>query len=434
MDSDTIALIQPDHVFCGFRLATMAETGSILATDQTGTWSFKLPACPYGLVNDCSIGVLDGRIVWIAPNRVLPSFPASVIHIDGSGKLLTPGLIDCHTHLIYAGNRADEWEARLNGTSYEQIARQGGGILSTVAATRTASLDELVRQAHFRLRRLLEEGVTTVEIKSGYGLDVASELKMLNAARRLAEQSEVTVETTLLAAHAVPPEFRNQPDRYIDLVCQEMIPAAVGLCNAVDVFCESIAFDVPQTVRVFNAAQAHGLKIKVHGEQLSHTGISVIAAEMGALSVDHLEYLTDSDCQRLASSSTVATLLPGAFYCLKESKKPPVQSLRSHGVPMGVATDCNPGSSPVTSLLLSANMACNLFGLTPVESLSAITANAARALGIQDDAGSLQPGRSADFAVWNVQSPAEIVYGLGHNPCVGSYRRGQPISRDIKTL
>ncbi len=374
-----------------------------------------------------SIGVRDGRIAWIASDDRLPTFSRETEIVEGDGKLLTPGLIDCHTHLVYGGNRASEWEQRLTGVSYEDIARQGGGILSTVAATRKVSVDELVWSAAKRLARLQSEGVTTIEIKSGYGLDMATELKMLEAAGRLGEQFDVTVVSTLLAAHATPPEFKGDSDRYIDYVCREMIPAAKGRCSAVDAFCEKIAFSVEQTERVFEAALDCGLKIKVHADQLSHTGIVPIAARMGALSADHLEYLSEGDCESISSSNIVATLLPGAFYCLREKQRPPVEALRKHGVPIAVATDCNPGSSPLTSLLLAANMACNCFGLTPSEALAAITVHAAKALGMSDEVGSLKAGLFADFAIWDVNSPAEIIYGIGHNPCVAVYRRGRRV-------
>jgi imidazolonepropionase len=404
----------------------MVAGGTMMARDANSQMIFRAPDTEYGLLHDWDLGVSGQRIVWIAPAANRQTF-SEVNIIVGDGKLLTPGLIDCHTHLVYGGNRAGEWESRLKGVSYEDLARQGGGILSTVAATRLASLDELVASASRRLQRLTAEGVTTVEIKSGYGLNLETEMKMLRAARQLSELFPVSIETTLLAAHAIPPEYHGRANEYVDVVCQEVIPACAEMCSAVDVFCESIAFDVPQTLRVFEAAKAQGLNFKVHAEQLSRTGIAAVAAEMGALSADHLEFLSEADCRTLGLHTTVATLLPGAFYCLNEMQKPPVPSLRRHGVPIAVATDSNPGSSPVTSILLAANMACNLFRLTPAEALAAVTINAARALGIADQIGSLQPGRYADFAVWEVQSPAEIVYGVGHNPCVAVYRRGEPV-------
>ncbi len=403
-------LPKPDSVFTGFRIATMdPERGS----------------AAYGAVNDHAIGVVDGRIAWLVAEEELPAFDDTVDVISGSDRLLSPGLIDCHTHLVYGGNRAREWEMRLGGVSYEEIARQGGGILSTVKDTRSWPEELLVFMALRRLKQLMAEGVTTVEIKSGYGLDLETELKMLRAARTVGEKSGVHVETTLLAAHTVPPEFKGRADEYVDLVCYEMIPAAVELCTSVDAFCESIAFNVAQTKRVFKAARKAGLNIKVHAEQLSHTGSAVMAAERGALSADHLEYLTPDDCRALAEHGTVAVLLPGAFYCLKETQQPPVPALIEHGVPIAIGTDCNPGSSPVTSLLLIGNMGCNLFGLTPEQSFAGMTRNAARALGLQEQIGMVREGLQADFAVWDVESPAEILYGIGTNPCEGSYRGGK---------
>ena len=429
MDSAAVAFARTEQVFRNFRIATMAPAGTTLSalTSNKQDYILSQPDTRYGELEDCSIGVCGGRIQWILPTSSLPILPSDIETTDGEGRWLTPGLIDCHTHLVYGGNRANEWESRLTGVSYEEIARQGGGILSSVKSTRLASIEQLVDDASLRLRRLMEEGVTTVEIKSGYGLDQDNEIKMLEAARELQERHEVAVVTTLLAAHAVPPEFKDKPDEYIDLICEEIIPAAKDKCMAVDAFCESIAFDVDQTKRVFEAAIANGLAFKVHGEQLTSTGISGIAAKMGALSADHLEYLSDADCKVMGETDIVATVLPGAFYCLKETQKPPIDSLRKHGVPIAVATDCNPGSSPVTSLLLMANMACNMFGLTPEESLLAITRNAAQALGLQASVGTFEPGKRADFVVWDVDAPAEIVYGVGHNPCLEVYRAGSRV-------
>ncbi len=348
------------------------------------------------------------------------------IRLIGQGQLLTPGLIDCHTHLIFAGNRADEWAARLGGKTYAEIAQAGGGILSTVRKTRSASEDDLIASAASRLVHLLREGVTTVEIKSGYGLDLATELRMLRAARRLGELFPVRVVTTLLAAHVVPPEFAGRGDDYVSWVCREMIPAATGLCSAVDVFCESIAFSLAQTERIFDAAQSTGLAIKVHAEQLSRTGAAVMAAQRGALSVDHLEHLSEADCQLLATTSTVATLLPGAFYSLREKQLPPVVALLRAGVPIAVATDCNPGSSPLTSLLLAANMACNLFGLTAGQAFAGITGHAAQALGLERECGSLAPGKRADLCIWQANTVPELLYGLGQHPPVDVMFAGEP--------
>lgn len=418
-------LAKVDQIFTGFRLATMAVPGTLLGIDLADTPLLKLGEEAYGTVDNAVIGVASGKIAWIVPASSLTGTERLVETIEGHGRWLTPGLVDCHTHLVYGGNRANEWEARLSGTPYVAIARQGGGILSSVRSTRAASEDELVLSARGRLERLMAEGVTTVEIKSGYGLDLESELKMLRAARRLENDLDISVQTTLLAAHAVPPEFKGRADAYVDLICNEFIPAAKNQCSSVDAFCESIAFDCDQTARVFQAAIDNGLKIKVHAEQLTYTGMAVRAAEMGALSVDHLEYLTDADCEVLASCGTVATLLPGAFYCLHETKMPPIGALRKSGVPIAISTDSNPGSSPVVSLLLMGNMACNLYGLTCEEALVGMTRNAARALALQGQAGTLQPGARADFAVWNVDSPSEILYGVGHNPCVAVYRNGK---------
>jgi len=413
MDQHTIAQRATHKIFRNFQIATMdPEVGE-----------------PYGVLRNSTIEVDDrGKILSILSDSDRREMEDGIEIIDGENDWLTPGLIDCHTHLVYGGCRADEWEARLTGSTYEEIARGGGGILSTVKNTRAASDEDLINSASNRLSRLRAEGVTTVEIKSGYGLDLETELRMLQVAHQLEKRSGIRVEKTLLAAHAVPSEFSGRADDYLDLVCQEIIPAAKNLCTAVDAFCETIAFDVEQTQRVFEAAQAAGLQIKIHAEQLSHTGIAAIAAKMGALSADHLEYLTAKDCETLASCGTVATLLPGAFYCLRETQVPPVEALLENKVPVAIATDCNPGSSPVTSLLLMANMACNLFDLSPEQAFAGITRLAARALGLQDSVGIIRPGMRADFAVWDVESPAEIIFGVGHNPCVSSFRNGTKTS------
>ena len=398
-----------ESVFMNFRVAAMLDSVE-----------------PYGAMHDVAIGVANGVIEWIMPQAELPKFGSEVEIIDGQNQWLTPGLIDCHTHLVYGGNRANEWEMRLGGVPYEEIAKRGGGILSSVTATRAASEDQLVDAAVPRLMELASEGVTTVEIKSGYGLDIDTEFKMLRAAKRVGDRCGVHVETTLLGAHAVPPEFKGRAGQYLDLVCSEMIPAAAreGLCEAVDAFCESIAFDVSQTQRVFDAGLAAGLKIKVHAEQLSNMGMAAEAARMGAISADHLEYLAAEDCPVLAAHQTVATLLPGAFYCLKETQKPPIAALLENKVSIAIATDSNPGSSPMLSLLLAGNMACNLFGLTPELALAGMTRNAAKALALSDR-GEIRVGLRADFAVWSVDSPAEILYQIGGNPCSAVYRDGK---------
>ncbi|HSO18172.1 MAG TPA: imidazolonepropionase, partial [Desulfosarcina sp.] len=340
---------------------------------------------------------------------------------------VTPGLIDCHTHLVYAGNRAAEFEMRLNGATYEEIARAGGGIVSTVRAVRSASESELFEQSAVRLQAMLAEGVTAVEIKSGYGLNTAAELKLLRVARRLGQVLPPTVLPTFLGAHALPPEFAGRADAYVDLVVEEMLPAVVAedLARAVDVFCERIAFTPAQTERVFEAARRHGLGVKLHAEQLSDSKGAVMAARLGALSADHLEYLAPDGAAAMAAAGTVAVLLPGAFYFLRETRKPPVDLLRRHGIPMALATDCNPGTSPTTSPLLMMNMACVPFELTPAEALAGFTRNAARALGMQDRWGTLAVGMQADFAVWAVGEPAELAYGLGGNPCRMTVKSGE---------
>jgi imidazolonepropionase len=369
----------------------------------------------YGIVEDGAVAVKDGRIAWAGPRQDAP--PADREH-DCGGLWLTPGLIDCHTHIVHAGNRSGEWEARLNGASYEDIARQGGGIMSTVRATRAASEADLLRQSAPRIEALLAEGVTTLEIKSGYGLDMASEAKMLRVARRVGELLPVHVATTFLGAHALPPEFVGRADDYIDEVCERMLPALAneGLVDAVDAFCERIGFTHAQTARVFEAARRLHLPVKLHAEQLSDQGGAALVAEYGGLSADHLEHLSAQGAAAMARAGTVAVLLPGAYYFLRETVMPPLAMLRELGVPLAVATDCNPGTSPMTSLLLAMNMACTLWRMTPLEALSGVTVNAARALG-RGDIGTLQPGKRADFALWDIARPADLAYAIGANPC-----------------
>lgn len=367
-------------------------------------------------VEPMAVAVTNGLVTRVSPMSELPaSEQVAGEVIDAGGRLLTPGLVDCHTHLVFGGNRAGEFEARLEGKSYEEIARAGGGIISTVRATRSASEDELFNAALPRLEALMAEGVTTVEIKSGYGLTVEHELKMLRVARRLGRERPVRVVTTLLGAHALPPEYKDDADGYIDLVCNHMIPAAAaeGLADAVDVFCEGIAFSVEQCQRVYAVAKEHGLAIKGHTEQLSNLGGSAAAARAGALSVDHIEYLDEAGVKALAESGTVATLLPGAFYMLRETRVPPIELLRRYGVPMALATDANPGTSPIFSLRLMLNMACTLFRLTPQEALCGVTAHGARALGLQEQTGRIAPGLQADFCLWNTNNPAELAYSVG---------------------
>lgn len=381
----------------------------------------------YGEVRDAAIAVQDGKIVWLGAMADLPTDYVAEQVFDGQGAWLTPGLIDCHTHIVYAGNRSHEFEARLNGVAYEEIARQGGGIISTVKATRAASDEELMQASLPRVMSSLREGVTCLEIKSGYGLDTATEAKMLRVARQLQQDLPVRVTTTFLGAHALPPEFAGRADDYIDEVCERMLPAiaAQGLIDAVDVFCEKIGFTPAQTTRVFEAARKLGLPVKLHAEQLSDQGGAAITAQYQGLSADHLEYLSEAGIAAMREHGTVAVLLPGAYYYLRETKLPPIAALREAGVPIALATDCNPGTSPMTSPLLTMNMACTLFRLTPLEALRGITIHAARALGLQDQIGSLQVGKSADFALWKIERPAELAYMIAVNPCVGRVFEGK---------
>jgi imidazolonepropionase len=369
----------------------------------------------YGIVEDGAVAVRDGRIAWAGPRE---DAPAADREHDCGGLWLTPGLVDCHTHIVHAGNRSGEWEARLNGASYEDIARQGGGIMSTVRATRAASEADLLRASAPRIAALLAEGVTTLEIKSGYGLDLASEAKMLRVARRVGELLPVSVATTFLGAHALPPEFAGRADAYIDEICERMLPslASEGLVDAVDAFCERIGFTHAQTARVFEAARRLGLPVKLHAEQLSDQGGAALVAEYGGLSADHLEHLSAQGAAAMARAGTVAVLLPGAYYFLRETVMPPLALLRELGVPLAVATDCNPGTSPMTSLLLAINMACTLWRMTPLEALRGVTVNAARALG-RGDIGTLEVGKRADFALWDIARPADLAYAIGANPC-----------------
>jgi imidazolonepropionase len=373
---------------------------------------------PYGLIDDAALAVADGAIAWVGARADLPAaWRSGAIEHDAHGALVTPGLIDCHTHLVWGGDRAKEFELRLNGATYEQIAQAGGGIVSTVKATRAATENQLLEQARVRLRALLAEGVTTLEIKSGYGLSEEAEAKCLRVARRLGGEERVTVRTTFLGAHALPPEFAGRADAYVDEVVR-MLPVlhAQRLVDAVDAFCERIGFSADQTRRVFEAAKALGLPVKLHAEQLSDSSGAELAASFHALSCDHLEWLGESGAQAMARAGSVAVLLPGAFYFLRETRLPPIELLRRHQVPIAVSTDCNPGSSPCTSLLLMLNMACTLFRLTPEEALAGVTRHAARALGLQDR-GVLAPGLRADFVLWDVEQPAQLAYAFGANRC-----------------
>jgi imidazolonepropionase len=378
-------------------------------------------ARPYGLIEDGAVLVENGQIAWVGSRQDAPAGTS----INCGGRLLTPGLIDCHTHLVYGGNRAHEFELRLNGASYAEIAKAGGGILSTVRATREASEEQLTKSAAIRLENLLAEGVTTIEIKSGYGLDIDTELKMLRTARRLGTLYPVDVITSYLGAHAFPPEYREDHAGYVDLVCNDALPtvAREKLADAVDGFCEGIAFSLAETEKVFVVARKLGLPIKLHAEQLSNLGGARLAARYGALSVDHIEYLDEDGVLAIAQAGTMAVLLPGAFYYLKEKQHPPVAALRAHKVPIAVATDLNPGSSPVHSLLAIMNMACVLFGLTPEESLRGVTVNGARALGLRDR-GVIAKGMKADFVLWNAERPGDLSYPLGFNPCAAVVKNG----------
>ncbi|HZD06493.1 MAG TPA: imidazolonepropionase, partial [Longimicrobiales bacterium] len=374
---------------------------------------------PYGTLRDGALAVRDGRIAWVGPRDALPRAPHELADEvrSAAGGWITPGLVDCHTHLVFAGDRSEEFERRLRGATYRDIAEGGGGILATVRATRAASEDELVDGGARRLRRLVAEGVTTVEVKSGYGLDTRSELTMLRAARRLAREGGVEVRTTLLAAHAVPPEFAGRRREYVDLIVEEMIPAAQeeALADHVDAFLEDIAFGPGEVARVFEAAASLGLPVRLHADQLSDGGGAALAARHGALSADHLEHASEEGVAAMAEAGTVAVLLPGAWLTLGETQRPPVAALRRHEVPVAVASDANPGSSPLLSLLLAMNLGCTLFGLTPEEALAGVTRNAARALGLDGDRGTLEVGRRADLAVWDVARPAELAYWMGAN-------------------
>lgn len=374
---------------------------------------------PYGAIRDAAIGIADGRLVYVGPRD--GAAEAREVRRLG-GAWVTPGLIDCHTHLVFGGQRAHEWEMRRQGKSYEDIARAGGGILSSVRATRAASEDELVASASRRANAMKRQGVTTIEIKSGYGLDLETEMKMLRAAGRI---GGVRVSRTFLGAHALPPEFKDDRTGYVDLVCDEMIPAIAPLADALDAFCESIAFTPAETERVFQAARSHGLRVKLHAEQLSDQGGAALAARYDALSADHLEHLSDDGAAAMAKAGTVAVLLPIAFYFLRETRKPPVAALRAAGVPIAIATDCNPGTSPAASPLVAMNMACTLFDMTPEEALTGMTRNAAAALGLGGEIGTLEVGKSADLAIWDVSEPAELAYWIGADLLSQRYLQGQ---------
>jgi imidazolonepropionase len=388
-----------DGLLLDCRLATLCETGTA-----------------YGAIEQGALGWKDGTIEFAGLQSQLPGDPDSLAsRVESAGNAwITPGLIDCHTHLVFAGNRAAEFELRLNGASYEEIARAGGGIVSTVNQTRAASDEDLLAQSMRRAHALLADGATTIEIKSGYGLDLDSEIKMLRTARRIGEELGITVRTTFLGAHAVPPEFAGRQSDYVDEVCIRMLPAIAneGLADAVDAFCETIAFTPSETRRVFETAHALGLPVKLHADQLSDSGGAALVAEFGGLSADHLEYTNEAGVQAMAAAGTVAVMLPAAFYTLRETRLPPIDRFRAHGVPLAVATDVNPGTSPLLSLRQAMNMACTLFRMTPEEALRGATVNAARALGLTDR-GTLEIGKRADFVVWDIGHPAELCYWIG---------------------
>ncbi|MCK5325612.1 MAG: imidazolonepropionase [Woeseiaceae bacterium] len=397
-------------------------TDAHVATMQAGE-------ADYGTIENGALAVAGGTIAWLGPAEQIPDSAAAETRSVGGGWL-TPALIDCHSHLVFGGDRAAEFEQRLAGVSYQEIAAAGGGILSTVNATRDADADHLYDGALHRLQILAREGVATIEIKSGYGLDVASELKMLEVGRRLGDASGLTVRTTLLAAHTVPPEFKNNADAYIDLICDELLPQVVdrGLADAVDAYCESIAFDAVQVAKLFRQAQALGLPVKLHADQLSDGGGAELAAHFNALSADHLEYTSESGVRAMAESGTVAVLLPGAYLTLNETQKPPVEKLRNAEVPIALATDCNPGTSPLCSVQFAMGLGSRLFGLTPEECLAGVTRDAARALGLGDNRGTLEAGKRADIAIWDLDHPRELSYWLGGNPLSDLLIAGQSVS------
>ena len=371
----------------------------------------------YGLIEHGALFILDGKISWVGKGSEIPPELISSESKDLEGRLVTPGLVDCHTHILYRGNSSVEFEMRLNGANYKDIARAGGGINSTVSDTRLSSIEDLVKDSLPRVDQLISEGVTLIEVKSGYGLDRETQLKMLKAAREIQSERPIRVVTTFLGAHAVPPEYKDDPDTYIDTICIPTLHDAnnEGLVDSVDAFCENIAFNVDQVERVFQSAKKMGLPVKIHSEQLSHMGGTKLAADYRALSADHIEYATAQDVKALSQADTVAVLLPGAFYTLRETQLPPLSNLRNEKVPIAIATDCNPGSSPLTSILLTMNMACTLFQMTPQETLAGVTKNAAKALG-EKDSGAIKIGNRADLCIWDIKHPAELSYRIGFNP------------------
>ena len=411
-----------DHVIINANLATFsAQYGFDIHNDNQNE------STPYGQLENVAIGIKGGKIAWIgAHTKITPYLTHyhSQQITDADGHWITPGLIDCHTHIVYGGNRSNEFEARLHGANYQDIAAQGGGIVSTVRSTREANIEELFAQSEKRLLALIKEGVTSIEIKSGYGLDLETERKMLKVARTLGDKHNIHVSTTYLAAHALPPEYKDRVDDYIEQVCQWLpILHAEGLVDAVDGFCENIAFTAEQIKRVFEVARSLNLPVKLHSEQLSNIGASALVAEYQGLSSDHLEHLVEDDIQKMAASNTVAVLLPGAFYTLRDTKLPPIEELRKHQVPMAISTDCNPGTSPLTSLLLAMNMGCTLFYMTPEEVLAGATVHAAQALGLAHK-GRIEVGCDADLALWDITRPADLAYQMGLNPIEGIMIKG----------
>lgn len=397
-------------------------TDARIATMQRG-------AADYGSIEDGAIAIADGKLAWVGRAADIPDKTAAQAQ-SLSGHWVTPALIDCHTHLVFAGDRAAEFEQRLQGVSYEQIARSGGGILSTVQATRAASPDELFESAMRRVRMLAADGVATIEIKSGYGLDVANELKILEVARRIGESSDLSIQATLLAAHTVPPEYENNADAYIELICEQLIPAVADkkLADAVDAYCEPIAFDAKQITRVFDCARSSGLPVKLHADQLSDGSGAELAARFDALSADHLEYTSVAGVRAMGKAGTAAVLLPGAFLTLNETRHPPVEDLRRNKVPIAIATDCNPGTSPSCSLRETMALACRLFKLTPEECLAGVTREAALALGLENDRGTLEAGKRADIAIWDIEHPRELSYWLGIRPLLQLFIAGRTVS------
>ena len=416
-----------DHLIINANIATFSAHYGFNLYENSDTNNV-----PYGQLESAAIGIKDGKIAWIGAQEQitthLPHYQDNQV-TDANGKWLMPGLIDCHTHIVYGGNRSNEFEARLQGASYQDIAAQGGGIVATVSATRAASIETLFTQSEKRLVALMKEGVTSIEIKSGYGLDLDTERKMLTVARQLGEKYDIHVSTTYLAAHALPPEYKShmqdRTDDYIEQVCEWLpILHAEGLVDAVDGFCENIAFSSDQIRHVFEVARSLDLPVKLHAEQLSDIGGSALVAEYKGLSSDHLEHLSETDIEKMAASSTVAVILPGAFYTLRDTKLPPIEALRKHQVPMAISTDCNPGTSPLTSLLLAMNMGCTLFYLTPEEVLAGSTVYAAKALGLSNK-GKIEVGCDADLALWDIARPADLAYQMGLNPIAGTMFQGQ---------